>query len=569
MLISKWDQVLTEESTHETTSKLVAWHLGNIGDKTTRDDLNDRTSRAGCLRQLCEFPIAYDKLTSNDAYHVRQILAFFQKRKDLEFGVDVRQVALDKFIETEQQCSVTNSIFKHWASGGFRFPTDVEAIFHRSQRIIATVLGDVPSLECLNLGFGPGATTQIKRKISSPRSKLGQMFCCSEDLTSLLPELLGEMPAWIPFQEDSESALVDVAIQPCRLGFVPKNAKTDRAICTEPSLNVMLQKGIGQYMTQRLSHFGVDLLDQSKNKNLAREGSITGELATLDLSSASDLIATELVYHLLPVDWFVFLSCARSGHCEINGSTVRLQKFSSMGNGFTFPLESLIFYAISRACCGKDEVVSVYGDDIIIPTARHAVVMKALVAAGFLINTEKSFVEGPFRESCGGDYYSGVDIRPYYLKDRLSGMTLFSLYNYYTRRGLSDPASIVLSCIPDHLRLYGPDGYGDGHLIGDHPRVRPKSQRERGWEGYTFDTYTLRPLKDFTVHKGDNVLPCYSIYASGPLFEEFFRIDPWGDRPDNFPSYRSVTAFYRKSVLGVSIPGYKGYKKISIYCLGR
>lgn len=584
MRLFRWDQVFSEEETHETVSKLVTWHLSQIKSDTVRELLLGVLS-AGPLA-VCKFDLDYSAVDSGDAYHSRQCLGFFQKRKDLDIGVDKRAVALGKFRDSEQQCREMNHVFRRWASGEFCFPPDVEAMFFRAQRTIARILGPVPSLSSLNFGFGPGATTQTKRKISSARSKLSQKFCCSEDLIHIAPQLLSEMPAWLPeegepmsvdntFDEQgklissvvTQRVFVDIDIHPCRLSFVPKNAKADRGICTEPSLNVMFQRGVGQYMTQRLMHFGVNLLDQSLNKDLAREGSRSGALATLDLSMASDLISVEVVHHLLPLDWALFLSNGRSSLCEVEGEVVKLQKFSSMGNGFTFPLESLIFYALAKAACEDDERVSVYGDDIIVPTERYTAVTKVLHAAGFEVNLSKSYASGPFRESCGGDYFLGTDIRPFYLRDRVSGQNAFGMFNYYMRRGMPEPAAIILSVISEPLRLWGPDGYGDGHLVSDDP-CRPFG-RQKGWSGYTFDTYVMKSLKDFQVRAGDRVLPCYTIYANGPDFDfaTYRHLDPWGERPAAFPSYRAQSAFYRREVLGVSIPGSKGYKRISIYIL--
>jgi hypothetical protein len=591
MRFTRWDEVFTEEDTHEAVSQLVSWHLSQIQDESARERL---------VRALSADPYAFSMLDcdyaahgSGDAYHVRQCLGYFQKRKDLDLGIDRRSVALGKFRESEQKCSLTNSVFKLWASGKFQFYPDVESVFHRAQRIIAQILGDVPELETLKFGFGPGATTQIKRKISSARAKLGTKFCCSEDLVPIVAELLEQMPAWLPpLEGDAETAVVDVELHSCRLSFVPKTAKTDRGICTEPSLNVMFQRGVGAYMQRRLASFGVDILDQSKNQMLAKEGSITGALATLDLSMASDLIAIEAVYHLLPLDWFFFLSRGRSSSCEIEGEVLKLQKFSSMGNGFTFPLETLIFFALAKACCEKDEVVSAYGDDLIVPVHRCDLVIRTLQAAGFVINTDKSFTSGPFRESCGADYYRGTDIRPFYLRDRLSGHAAFCLHNFYVRRGRPEPAAIVLSFIAESLRIWGPDGYGDGHLVTTEWNPKPH-KRDRGYGGFTFGTYTFKPLRDFSVRGGDRVLPCYSIYANEPRDENLFEVsssalvvhqgrasflnrqspfDPYQDRPVAFQSFRAQSVFYRKMAkggyeMGVTTPGYKGYKRIEIYVL--
>jgi len=551
MRFTRWDEVFSEEDTHETVSKLASWHLSQIKNEAVRERLLGVLS-AGPLA-ICKFDFDYAALDSGDARHLRQCLGFFTKREDLDIGIDKRAVALGKFRESEQRCSEMNDIFKLWSSGNFQFFPDTEAVLFRAQRIIDNILGDVPNLESLKFGFGPGATTQVKRKISSARSKLSQRFCCSEDLLPVVSKLLEQMPGWLPSSSDDcdqDQVLVDVDIHPCKLSFVPKNAKTDRGICTEPSLNVMFQRGVGQYMTRRLLHFGVDLLDQSKNKRLAEIGSRSGELATLDLSMASDLISIEVVWHLLPYDWACFLSYGRSSSVDIDGAVQKLQKFSSMGNGFTFPLESLIFFALAKACCEKGDVVSVYGDDIIVPVSRYERVSRVLHDVGFAINHDKSYASGPFRESCGGDYFLGTDIRPFYLRGRMSGQSAFSLHNFYVRRGFDEPASFLLQLMSESLKIWGPDNYGDGHLVGSYRRKA--IGREKGWCGHTFDTYVLAPLKDYKVRSGDKVLPCYTIYAVGPDFDfELYRfLDPYGERPKAFPSYRAQSAFYRRVCWG-------------------
>lgn len=92
-----------------------------------------------------------------------------------------------------------------------------------------------------------------------------------------------------------------------------KNAKTDRPICIEPHLNMVLQKMYGGVISKRLQRFGIDTRTQhSVNVKLAKSCSIDGQMATIDLSSASDTISSELVRNLLPDDWFNTLNNIRS-----------------------------------------------------------------------------------------------------------------------------------------------------------------------------------------------------------------------------------------------------------------
>jgi hypothetical protein len=89
-------------------------------------------------------------------------------------------------------------------------------------------------------------------------------------------------------------------------------------------------------------------------------------------------------------------------------------KFSSMGNGATFCIETLLFAAACYAVGSKE--FSVYGDDVIIETELFEAYKALTGFLGFTINEEKSFTSGPFRESCGGDYYDGIDVTPVYIR---------------------------------------------------------------------------------------------------------------------------------------------------------
>jgi len=118
---------------------------------------------------------------------------------------------------------------------------------------------------------------------------------------------------------------------------------------------------------------------------------------------------------------------------EILGETVELNMISTMGNAGTFPLETLVFWALGVGAVmqrtrsnsfsllslpDEREQVSVFGDDCILPTIDAATFMEAAEKVGFLVNKEKSFYgpEPGFRESCGGDYLRGSNVRPYHCK---------------------------------------------------------------------------------------------------------------------------------------------------------
>jgi hypothetical protein len=207
-------------------------------------------------------------------------------------------------------------------------------------------------------------------------------------------------------------------IQGSVLFTVPKDSDIDRVACKEPEINLFLQRGVGNHIRKRLKRFGVDLNDQRVNQELARTAVSRG-LATIDLSSASDSISRQLVFDLLPFEWWSYLDDIRVPFTLVDGTWVELEMFSSMGNGFTFELESLIFWALTRSVCWLSRVrgkINVYGDDIVAPSRIVPRLRRIFSWFGFTINPKKTHWRGDFRESCGKHYYRSLDVSPFYLR---------------------------------------------------------------------------------------------------------------------------------------------------------
>jgi hypothetical protein len=163
---------------------------------------------------------------------------------------------------------------------------------------------------------------------------------------------------------------------------------------------------------------------------MARLGSLSGDLATLDLSAASDSLSNQLVIEAMYA--FPQLSAAvqacRSLRADVQGDTIRIAKFASMGSALCFPIETMVFVTLAVMGTLQDlhngrgytvrpaditrlvDRVRSYGDDIIVPSDRAPMVMRWLEAFGFLVNEDKSYWTGRFRESCGKDYFDGIDV---------------------------------------------------------------------------------------------------------------------------------------------------------------
>jgi hypothetical protein len=240
-----------------------------------------------------------------------------------------------------------------------------------------------------------------------------------------------------------------------RLDFVPKNDEVSRSICVEPSLNMFYQLGFASILNSRLKDlWGIDLeIQQFKNRELARKGSWDESYVTIDLASASDSISLSMLKWLLPPDFYSRLVKYRSKSSRLpNGKSVELHMISTMGNGYTFPLQTIIFTGIVLSAFRLSGLAPVFprgvsegnfgvnGDDIVVPSIIHRKVLRLLHLLGFTTNKEKTFVEGPFRESCGGDYFLGRNLRGVYIRKLNAPQDFYSAINqlnlFSTRTGI-------------------------------------------------------------------------------------------------------------------------------------
>jgi hypothetical protein len=475
-----------------------------------------------------------DYVSPTDFYRDYQSVKLLGKFERLPVDADPTRAAMEKFIEAEVSCAEVNETWKNGFRGLETTP-DVAAVLFRAQRKIATILGPVPDLQHLDFRFGPGAAFGV-RKRTSAYNKLASVPEATFTMLPILGALRREFPSWL--------GLGPIRIKKqlgSELTFVPKNALTHRSICIEPLLNGLYQKGFGSYMRERLNRFGVNLNDQSINQKMAQRA-LDHQLCTVDFSSASDSIAYMLVLNLLPIDWFEALDVARCPNYSVDGSWYAFHKFTSMGNAYTFELETLIFYALAVSACEimgieykTQENLHVYGDDVIIPRAAFHLFQEVCSLCGFSINAEKSFLQGPFFESCGQDYFLGTQVRPFMLKRDISSLegmyyatncilrAISTLENASTAtvvgarignvvRSLHDVHRWCVSCIPRKYRFLGPAGHGDGHLVADFDVALPAQKRELG--GHVYRTISRKPNR--VQFSGRELIPlAYPLYHSG------------------------------------------------------
>jgi hypothetical protein len=255
----------------------------------------------------------------------------------------------------------------------------------------------------------------------------------------------------------AEGGAVD---QPSRLMFVPKNYKTARSICMEPTEMMYMQQHVRQYLEEAirassLRHF-VQIDNQERNQLGALYGSRSNLVDTLDLSAASDSVSAQLVRDIFPRDWLIGLLATRTSKVITPDGSVRVvSKFAPMGSALCFPVQSILYSCIVilaylRHAYGATPILSlthaqivrfveneigrewrtshsfesiaVYGDDIICDTRVTEDVIFLLEEMGLVVNNDKSFL-GPqaFRESCGMYALAGENVTPFQFKAKEVG----------------------------------------------------------------------------------------------------------------------------------------------------
>jgi hypothetical protein len=373
---------------------------------------------------------------------LRQLEAFFKKNSAFTDKVSTRLAALISFEKGEELCKETNErLDTFYSKHHGEIHDDFRLKVQRCQVYIQKVLGNhrefleqLPKL----LSVTSGATTTRSRRRSIPFLKVSKRLVCTPG-------------AWPYIQSLSDyfgyGFIQARLINRNRVTFVPKSWKTERTIACEPEGNMALQLAFDKYAKRRLSRVGIDLRDQTRNQELAKEGSIFDSYSTIDLSMASDTLSYNTVALLFPEEWFQYLRAIRSQKYSIYpGQDEDYHKFSSMGNGSTFPVETLVFAAACSAVGSSS--FSVYGDDIIIEQDRAEQLIELLAYLGFVPNTEKSYISGPFRESCGTDWYKGFLLTPFYIRDADSRKaTWCHLVNGLMT--IADPCGVLMPYLAD------------------------------------------------------------------------------------------------------------------------
>lgn len=401
-----------------------------------------------------------------------------------DVGLQHRRVQIGRFLkkfevpDENRREAVKASTLKRWKEVDERlsaFSTsylyrlafrDIRVI--RMKRLLHNWLGDF-EWRIEDAWVGPGTNIGADPEHTSAYHKLGgyNRWTCTKSCFPFFRSFILQNRAlrrWVleearkedPSLEDFERSLeylTDI-VPGGRVTVVPKNNEKARPINVEPFGNSIVQYAIGRSLMRVLGRLGNDLFT---GQDLHRQRISEDGISTIDLSDASDSISLDLVRFLLPPSVFELLDDTRSKALEFDGYYFRPNKISCQGNGFTFPLMTLILLAACKAC-GDDEA-SVYGDDIIIKDEYADDLVSLIESLGFIVNKEKSFIRSHFRESCGG-FYCGGYITCFDIKYVTHPLELFSTLNkiyLITQSPYSDDRFKelwvdLLSLIPDGMK---------------------------------------------------------------------------------------------------------------------
>jgi hypothetical protein len=181
------------------------------------------------------------------------------------------------------------------------------------------------------------------------------------------------------------------------------------------------------------------------------------------------------------------------------------QKFSSMGNGYTFETETILFFCTARAVAEELGLpwweVTTYGDDITIGVEGVDLLVRSLAFLGFSTNTSKSYDKGVFRESCGKDYFLGYNVRPYFIRSLLRDVRDVAKFHNGIMRGLRPfpkTAGKLLRMASPKDRLFGPRSLGDTVFESKSPKgwFLPASKRYPMFEGFIVRHWVFKPEKE-------------------------------------------------------------------------
>lgn len=334
-------------------------------------------------------------------YQVSNFLKRYVAKKDVYDEETLERVAIESFIRDQSTYGLPKVI-----------PRYASELLDAARGIVGEILGEFEIESLLpHCRFGRRAAAGLPAAEAYLHERVKRLTYSSETQLKLFEYIVAD-----------DHILSRCIAEPQRVQWiayttVPKSYKAKRGVAPDTSVGGFASLGLGNLMRELLEERTHICLSRAQefHKLTAMHASKTQKQATLDMSKASDSFTWDHIERLVPESWHKVLKAVRTEKILVGKDEVTLSSFMLMGSGHTFPLQTILFYALSQAAinlCGVHGKAYVFGDDIIMPTPVARPFAKAMAHLGFTINTDKSFWTGKFRESCGGDYYDGWDVRP-------------------------------------------------------------------------------------------------------------------------------------------------------------
>jgi hypothetical protein len=392
-------------------------------------------------------------------YFLRQFL-LFDAKLITEPTVVQKKAAIDSFRERQRILGKTKVPLDH-------------PILERAKLLLSRTLREL-DLSVISPGHGPGGVAEGHDRI------------VRWDFRSW--PLRAER--WYPFHVYGSQSFVALCASgpPCmvstsytKCSLVPKDFKGPRLISSESAATQYLQQGQMKSIMRYIQHHrllsrSIKLTDQTVSQRMCKTSFGAG-MGTLDLSNASDTVSAALVWYLLSgvPRLRSQLFCTRSQFLVYGKEIpVRITAFSPMGSAVCFPVETLVFWAITMASVRHVQAswkhtltregrrmlpresetaseIAVFGDDIIAPTYAFSTIIGTLESVGCQVNRSKTCYMTPFRESCGSEWYNSIDItitrnrRYYYDVTRkfVNYPVLLDLQRKFFLQGLESTAALL------------------------------------------------------------------------------------------------------------------------------
>jgi hypothetical protein len=399
-----------------------------------------------------------------DAYKlrlIRQLLLFCYKAY-VTHDKTTTEKAFEGFLQTNEEVR----------KFGNSFAIASPKLLDQTRRHVQSVLYKLDA-SAIKPSHGPGAVTTSKETWTKRYDTIEYLYPQSD---------------WfgLYFNPDHAAELADAVHDDtieAKVIAVPKDSRGPRLICVHPAEAIWLQQGIRRVLERSISrprssqgpwpkgHVHFD--DQAVNGKIALLSSSSRRYATIDMKEASDRISDLLVQILFGRKYKHF-GCCRAQRFLIPrlGNMLNLRgqihSYAPMGNATTFPVQSLVFWAIcvsslQRHGFHQPGAVFVFGDDIILPSECAEFVINDLESFGLLVNRTKSFWRGAFRESCGVDAFNGVNVTPVRWKTTVDAKHLTGLQSLsdialrLRRAGYEEAAATSYGILRTRLRRLGKD----------------------------------------------------------------------------------------------------------------